>query len=88
MNFAHVSVFILFAILVRGSMYYAEGNITNGEILSFAFMVVCTILLIIRHSLHVEDCTFNKIPLNPPPLMELPVISARNSKRTTGSLQQ
>jgi len=84
-KFADVSVFILVAVLVRGIMYYAEANITNVDILSFAFIFICTILLILRHPLHREECTFNIRTLNPPALRELPVISTRNSKRTTES---
>jgi hypothetical protein len=87
-NFAMISVFILSAVLVRGIMYCAEGNRANGEILSFAFIIICSILLILRHPVHREECTFNKRTLNTPALRELPVISTRNSKRTTGSHQQ
>jgi len=87
-NFATISVFILSAVLVRGIMYCAEGNITNGEILSFSFIIICSILLIPRHPMHREECTFNKRTMQPPALRELPVISTRNSKRTTGSHQQ
>jgi hypothetical protein len=87
-KFATISVFILFAVLVRGIMYCAEGNRANGEIFSFAFIIICTILRILRHPLHSEECTVNKRTLNSPALRELPVISTRNSKRTTGSHQQ
>jgi len=87
-NFATISAFILFAVLVRGIMYCTEENITNEEIFSFAFIIICSILLILRHPVHREECTFNKRTLNSPALRELPVISTRNSKRTTGSHQQ
>jgi hypothetical protein len=83
-NFALVSVFILFAGLKGGIMNCTDGETLAIKILSFAFPVVCLILLTIRHSLPGNDPDGNKIAMIHATFIMLPVISTQKNEITTG----
>jgi hypothetical protein len=87
-NFAILPVFILFAALLGGVMYYTDGDTPAIEILSLAITVVCPILLTILHPLHNDDSAGNNIITIPAAFAVLQVISTHENKLTTELHQQ